>query len=107
MAKTVAGADVTKMVVACEAGMGSSLMVTNQLKKKVKKAKLNVQVAHTPARAIPQDAQVVFCHKGLVKLAVEKAPWAVVIPFDNYMNIPAFDTVVSAIQSNGEIEGIG
>jgi hypothetical protein len=31
----------------------------------------------------------------------------VVIPFYNYMNIPAFDTVVSAIQSNGEIEGIG
>lgn len=107
MAKTVSGSEVKKMVVACEAGMGSSLMVTNQLKKKVKKAKLDINVAHTPARSIPQDAQVVFCHKGLAKLAVEKAPWAVVIPFDNYMNIPVFDKVVSAIQNNSEIKGIG
>ncbi|MCG3207383.1 MAG: PTS system mannitol-specific EIICB component [Anaerolineae bacterium] len=107
MTKSVAATDVKKMVVACEAGMGSSLMVTNQLKKKVKQAKLDIQVAHTPARSIPQDAQVVFVHKGLAKLALEKAPWAVVIPFDNFMNIPAFDKVIDAIQNNGEIRGIG
>lgn len=107
MAKSIAGSDVKKMVVACEAGMGSSLMVTNQLKKKVKQAGINVSVAHTPARAIPQDVQVVFVHKGLAKLAFEKAPWAVIIPFDNFMNIPAFDKVISAIQDGTEIRGIG
>lgn len=107
MTKSVAATDVKKMVVACEAGMGSSLMVTNQLKKKVKQAKLDIQVSHTPARSIPQDAQVVFVHKSLSKLALEKAPWAVVIPFDNFMNIPAFDKVIDAIQNNGEIRGIG
>lgn len=107
MAKSIGAAEVKKMVVACEAGMGSSLMVTNQLKKKVKNANLQIQVAHTPARAIPQDAQIVFVHKGLAKLALEKAPWAVVIPFDNFMNIPAFDKVVAALQNNDDIKGIG
>ena len=107
MAKSIDAAEVKKMVVACEAGMGSSLMVTNQLKKKVKKANLKIKVAHTPARSIPQDAQVVFVHKGLVKLALEKAPWAVIIPFDNFMNIPAFDKVIAAIQNNSQIKGIG
>ncbi|MCB0194180.1 MAG: PTS lactose transporter subunit IIB [Anaerolineae bacterium] len=107
MAKSISASEVKKMVVACEAGMGSSLMVTNKLKKKVKQAKLDISVSHTPARSIPQDAQVVFVHKGLAKLALEKAPWAVVIPFDNFMNIPAFDKVISAIQSDGEIKGIG
>ena len=104
MAKSVAAADVKKIVIACEAGMGSSVMVTNQLKKKIKKAKLDVKVAHTPARSIPKDAQVVVVHKGLANMVREKADWAVVIPFDNFMNIPAFDRIVSALQSNGEIE---
>lgn len=107
MTKSISAAEVKKMVVACEAGMGSSLMVTNKLKKKVKEANLNIAVAHTPARSIPQDAQVVFVHKGLAKLALEKAPWAVIIPFDNFMNIPAFDKVINAIQTDGEIKGIG
>lgn len=107
MAKSIAASEVKKIVIACEAGMGSSVMVTNQLKKKVKQAQLNIEVAHTPARAIPQDAQVVIVHKGLAKMAVEKAPWAVIIPFDNFMNIPAFDKIINAVQTGGVIKGIG
>jgi len=107
MAKSVQANEVKKIVIACEAGMGSSLMVTNKLKKRVKEANLPVKVEHSPARSIPKDAQVVVVHKGLAKLAREKAPWAVVLPFDNFMNIPAFDVIVNALQSNGQIEEVG
>jgi mannitol-specific phosphotransferase system IIBC component len=107
MAKQIAAADVKKIVIACEAGMGSSVMVTNKLKKKMKEAGLDISVSHTPARAIPRDAQVVVVHKGLAKMAFEKAPWAVIIPFDNFMNIPVFDKIIAAIQNNGTIKGIG
>ena len=104
MAKSVPAAEVKKIVIACEAGMGSSVMVTNQLKKKIKQANLTVQVDHTPARSVPKDAQVVVVHKGLAKMVREKAPWAVVLPFDNFMNIPAFDRIVKALQNNSDIE---
>jgi mannitol-specific phosphotransferase system IIBC component len=104
MAKSIAAHEVKKIVIACEAGMGSSLMVTNQLKKKVKQANLAVKVEHTPARAIPKDAQVVVVHKALANLAREKAPWAVVLSFDNFMNIPAFDRIIKALQNNTDIE---
>lgn len=104
MAKSIAAHEVKKIVIACEAGMGSSLMVTNQLKKKVKQANLPVKVEHTPARAIPKDAQVVVVHKALANLAREKAPWAVVLSFDNFMNIPAFDRIIKALQDNTDIE---
>jgi mannitol-specific phosphotransferase system IIBC component len=108
MAKSVAAADVKKIIIACEAGMGSSLMVTNQLKKKLKKGKIsNVKVAHSPARSIPKDAQIVVVHQGLSKLVREKAPWAVIIPFDNFMNIPAFDRIVKALQTGADIEEAG
>lgn len=103
MAKSVAAADVKKIVIACEAGMGSSVMVTNQLKKKVKKAKLDVKVGHTPVRSIPKDVQVVVVHKGLAKMAREVAPQAVVLPFDNFMKIPAFDKIMNAFKNNTEI----
>ncbi|HEX9925983.1 MAG TPA: PTS lactose transporter subunit IIB [Anaerolineae bacterium] len=107
MAKSIAAADVKKIVIACEAGMGSSIMVTNKLKKQLKQAKLDVKVAHTPARSIPKDAQIVVVHQGLSKLVREKAPWAVVMPFDNFMNIPAFDRIVTALQNNTDIEEAG
>lgn len=107
MAKEIQGSNVKKMVVACEAGMGSSLMVTNKLKKKVKAAGLDISVSHTPARRIPKDVQIVIVHKSLAKLALKQAPWAVVIPFDNFMNIPVFDRIIKAIQNDTVIRGIG
>ena len=107
MAKSVRGSEVKKIMIACEAGMGSSLMVTNKLKKKVKEAGLDIKVAHTPVRSIPKDTQLVVVHKQLAKLAVEKAPWAVIIPFSDFQNIPVFDKIINAIQKDSLIKGIG
>ena len=105
MTKSVAAADIKKIIIACEAGIGSSLMVTNKLKKQLKQAKITgVTVGHSPARAIPKDAQIVVVHKGLSKMVREKATWAVVLPFDNFMRIPAFDKIVSALQNGTDIE---
>lgn len=105
MAQSVAASDVKTIVLACEAGMGSSLMSVNALKKKLKKAKIkDVKVLHKPARAIPDDAQVVVVHQGLAKVAKSKAPQAVVVTFKHFMNDPAFDRIVSALSQGGEIE---
>jgi mannitol-specific phosphotransferase system IIBC component len=105
MAQSVAASDVKTIVLACEAGMGSSLMSVNALKKKLKKAKIkDVKVLHKPARAIPDDAQVVVVHQGLAKVAKNKAPQAVVVTFKHFMNDPAFDRIVSALSQGGEIE---
>lgn len=104
MPQSVAAADVKTIVLACEAGMGSSLMSVNSLKKKLKKAKVSgVKVVHKPARAIPDNAQVVIVHKGLAKVARSKAPNAVVVTFSQFLNDPAFDRIVKAFTDNGEI----
>ncbi len=103
MAKSVPAASVKKVIIACEAGMGSSLMAANKLKGLLKKAGLNVKVEHSPVRAIPQDAQVVFCHEGLAGMARDKAPWAVCFPFKNFASIPGFDQLVTTLKSGGEV----
>ena len=104
MTQSIPAAQVKTIILACEAGMGSSLMSVNSLKKKLKKANVKgVKVIHKPARAIPNDAQVVIVHKGLANVARKKVPHAVVVTFNHFLNDPAFDRVVSAFVENGDI----
>jgi mannitol-specific phosphotransferase system IIBC component len=84
--------------------MGSSLMSVNSLKKKLKAAQIaNVTVVHKPAREIPADAQVVVVHKGLAKTARAKAPGAVIVAFNHFLNDPVFDKLVKSLVDNTEI----
>ena len=104
MAISVKTSDVKKIIFACEAGMGSSLMSVNSLKKKFKKANVEgIEIVHTAARTIPENAQVVIVHHGLVKVAKAKAPNAVILAFDRFLNDPIFDKVVSAFVRKEEI----
>ncbi len=104
MAQSVNASEVKTIVLACEAGMGSSLMSVNALKKKLKKANVkDVSVLHKPARGIPADAKLVIVHKGLAKTAQKKAPDAVVVAFNHFFNDPVFDQVVDAFVSGGDL----
>jgi len=104
MAQSIPAAQVKTIIFACEAGMGSSLMSVNSLKKKLKAANItDVVVVHKPARAIPADAQVVVVHKGLAKTARSKAPDAVVLAFNHFLNDPLFDKLVKSLAEQTEI----
>jgi len=99
---TVNGSDVRKVVIACDAGMGSSVMVASTMKKKLKK--YDVTVEHTPVNNTPADTQVVLCHAGLADRAKGIAPDAVVVPFQVFMGDPAFAKVEAAIKDGGTLE---
>jgi mannitol-specific phosphotransferase system IIBC component len=104
MSQSISATQVKKIIFACEAGMGSSLMSVNSLKKKLKAAQItDVTVVHMPAREIPADAQVVVVHKGLAKVAHAKAPNAVVLAFNHFLNDPIFDKLVKAFVDKTEI----
>jgi mannitol-specific phosphotransferase system IIBC component len=95
----VNGRDVRKVVIACDAGMGSSVMVASQMRNRLKK--YDVTVEHFAVNSIPADTQVVVCHAGLAARAQGMAPNAVVVPFQIFMGDPAFDRVESAIRDGG------
>ena len=104
MAQSIPSSQVRTIIFACEAGMGSSLMSVNALKKKLKAAKIdNVTVVHQPARAIPKDAQVVVVHKSLGRVARNAAPQAVVVTFNHFFNDPGFDQLVKLFVANSDI----
>ncbi len=104
MAKSIPAASVKKIIITCEAGMGSSLMAANKLKRLLKQKGIQgIEVANWPARVIPADTQIVLCHEGLYKLASERAPWAVCFSFKDFFNIPAFDIIVDALINGTDI----
>ena len=104
MPQSIAAGQVKTIIFACEAGMGSSLMSVNSLKKKLKAAQItNVTVIHKPARDIPADAELVIVHKGLAKVARAKAPNAVVLAFGQFLNDPVIDRLVKAMVDKTEI----
>lgn len=93
-------AALTRLVVACDAGMGSSVMVASTMKKRL--APYGVEVVHTPIDQIPDDATVVLTQEGLVERARAKSPRATVIPFVNYVGDPVFTEVTDWIRAARE-----
>ena len=100
MADSVHTNQIKKIVFACEAGMGTSLIGATQLKKKLKQAGFSTEVVNSPVHSIPKDAQVVLAHEILANLAREKAPWAVVISFENFVGNPIYDRIIHAFKDH-------
>jgi len=104
MTRSILSSQVDTIILACEAGMGSSLMSVNSLRKKLKKADITrVQVVHKAAREIPGDAKLVVVHKGLRKVVQGKAPDAIIVTFNHFINDPAFEQLVEAFKEDREI----
>jgi mannitol-specific phosphotransferase system IIBC component len=99
----IQGSDVHKLVVACEAGMGSSVLLVTQLRDRLKDT--GVEVLHAPVSQIPDDADVIVSHRGLEATARNLAPGKVVVTFDMFLGDPAFDRVVGAIRDGTALEG--
>jgi mannitol-specific phosphotransferase system IIBC component len=97
------GREITKVVIACDAGMGSSVMVASQMRQRLKK--YDVAVDHLAVNSIPADAQVVVTHASLAQRAQGMAPGAVVVPFQLFMGDPAFEKVEAAIRDGGVLAG--
>lgn len=100
---SVQGSEVKKVIIACEAGMGSSVLLTTQLKKRL--GNYGITVNHSPVNQIPDDADVVLCHQGLSSRARQKAGEKPVLAFNSYLGDPVFDRLEEAVKNDDTIEG--
>ena len=94
--------DVHKIIVACDAGMGSSVMLASQLRKQLKDT--GVTVEHTPVNEIPADADVVVCHSGLAARARVSAPGKVLVSFQIFLGDPAVTKLIATIKNGGTVD---
>lgn len=100
--RSLLGSDVKKLIIACDAGMGSSVMVAGAMKKKL--APYGVTVVHSPVNEVPTDAELIMCQSGLAPRVKAIVPDAVVVTFEQFVGDPAFARVENAIKNGETIE---
>ena len=100
---SVSASDVRKIVFACDAGMGSSAMGATMLRNKLKEAGFTgIEVVHAPVSEIPKDCQIVVTHHELSARAASSNPGAEIIPIQNFMGAPEYDTLVARLAGAGK-----
>lgn len=92
--------DVKKIIVACDAGMGSSAMGASSLRKKINAAGLEIEVMHSAVDEIPTDADIIICHENLVNRAINRVPKAEHLTIKDFLNNPVYDELVERLQSS-------
>jgi mannitol-specific phosphotransferase system IIBC component len=100
---TINGSAIHKVVVACDAGMGSSVMLASQLRRQLSGKEVTVE--HTPVNSIPADADVVVVHSGLAQRARASAPNTVIVPVRVFIGDPAVNAIVTAVKNGTDLHG--
>ncbi|MFZ5969415.1 MAG: PTS mannitol transporter subunit IICBA [Bacillota bacterium] len=86
--------DIRKIVVACDAGMGSSAMGASILRKKLESKGVNIEVVNEAIDNIPRDAQIVVTHENLTPRAKQAAPQAEHISLKDFIQTPVYDLLL-------------
>lgn len=89
--------NVTKIVVACDAGMGSSAMGAGVLRKKVQDANLDINVINLAIDNLTSDADIVITHKDLTQRAKQYAPNAHHISLTNFLDSGLYSQLVNEL----------
>ena len=90
-------ADVRKIIVACDAGMGSSAMGAGLLRKKVDAANLNIEVTNLAINNLPGDVDIVVTHQDLTDRARKHAAQAKHISLSNFLDNALYDNLVAEL----------
>ncbi|MFC5080601.1 PTS system mannitol-specific EIICBA component [Vibrio thalassae] len=88
-------AGVKKIVVACDAGMGSSAMGASMLRKKVEAAGLDINVINLAINSLPDDADIVITHQDLTDRARTHAANSHHISIVNFLDSAVYDRLVA------------
>lgn len=89
---------VHKIIVACDAGMGSSAMGAGVLRKKVSDAGLDdISVTNTAINNLPGDVDLVITHRDLTERAMRQAPHAQHISLTNFLDSALYNDLTARL----------
>ncbi|MGP5594414.1 PTS sugar transporter subunit IIA [Brachybacterium alimentarium] len=91
---------ISKIVFACDAGMGSSAMGATVLRKKVRAAGFDdVEVTNKAISSLNDEWDVVVTQKELTDRARQRTGSAIHVSVDQFMNSPRYDEVVELVDA--------
>jgi mannitol-specific phosphotransferase system IIBC component len=102
-ANFINGAQIRKIIVACEGGMGSSLLVAAQLARKLEK--YAVEIENAAVDSIPADADLLLCQDNLVERVRSTAPDKVVLGYATFLGDRVLIDVERAIAHDEGLSG--
>ncbi|WP_221073742.1 PTS mannitol transporter subunit IICB [Agarivorans aestuarii] len=97
-ASVAANGEVKSIVVACDAGMGSSAMGATVLRGKIKDAGLDINVTNSAINDL-HDADIVITQQELSARAKEKLPSARHVSIGNFMDASFYDKLVASLKA--------
>jgi len=87
-------ASIKKIVVACDAGMGSSAMGASKLKAALAEKNIVVQVVNTSLESIPSDADLIITHEKLTQRAQGYNSTGQHLSISDFIMTPLYDILV-------------
>lgn len=91
---------IKNIFVACDAGMGSSVMGSSILKKKIKELNLDATVNHTSITNIPEDVDLIVTHESLYNRVINENPGKYVVSIDNFLETPKYDEIAMIVKNS-------
>lgn len=89
---------VRKIIVACDAGMGSSAMGAGVLRKKVQDAGLkHISVTNCAINSLPDDVDLVITHRDLTERAMRQVPQAQHISLTNFLDSSLYNNLTERL----------
>ncbi|GAA4500825.1 PTS mannitol transporter subunit IICBA [Pseudaeromonas paramecii] len=95
---------VKRIVVACDAGMGSSAMGASLLRKKVQAAGLPIQVTNLAINNLDESADLVITHQDLTERARRHAPHARHLSLSNFLDNGLYQDLVQQLQAANDAQ---
>ncbi len=92
---------ISKIIFACDAGMGSSAMGAKMLERNLKNAGFDLQVVNYPVDQIPNDAQIVVTHESLTSRAKNVVPNAQHISVKDFLDSSIANGLVEMLKQTG------
>ncbi len=78
------------IAVACDGGMGSSVLGAGRLRSALKKEQVSMEVISTAIDQLTDHADLVITHQNLTDRAVKRLPGAVHIAISDFLNTPVY-----------------
>lgn len=90
--------ETSKIIFACEAGMGSSAMGAGIVRKLLKEEKINgITVVNFAIKDLPPNAQVVICQNIFKDIVSKKLPNAYVYTIDQFLKKSEYDNLINKL----------
>ncbi len=94
--------EVSKIIVACDAGMGSSAVGASLLRKKLKNAGIDIFVENRAINNLTEDVDIVITHSDLTSRAKTLVTSPIHLSVDNFINEKFYENLVRKLKNNIE-----